>query len=503
MLGPEKDLLRSDETQQLLAECYASTKKFAQVFMPDRFWRPFSPLHDKIFAVMDDDSIKKAAISAPRGVGKTTLLDIVLPAKKILFRDTFYTVIVGASNTNAEQQTENLKDELTSNPHIQKIFGDIKSGTFAREQWITESGIMVMPRGAGQKIRGLLHRSKRPDLFIIDDLENDENVQSKEQRTKLRDWFHAAVVNSVDKGLPYRILVIGTPLHHDSLLSNLLDDPDWFSVKLSICDENFKSYYPELMSDAIIQRELISHRERGTLDVFYREYMGLPIATESHGFTQNMFVQYNEVELKEKIRKHEAKIENFILVDPAKTVTATSDYSAILCCGVDLRSGLLYFRDMLVARLHPDELYEETFKMAANWGAKAVGLEVTSLNEFITYPFKTAMLKRGSWLEVVELKARGNEKKMERIHALVPFYRKGLILHNSNGCCNTLETQLLCAPKGKYDDAADCAAYVIEMLDLCDQFFEMQTAGQDAELFKQMFEEDKAEPLMSGWRCAP
>ena len=58
---------RSFEVDEILKQCYLSTKVCAKVLFPERFFRPFSTLHDEIFNILDNDDIHKAVIAAPRG----------------------------------------------------------------------------------------------------------------------------------------------------------------------------------------------------------------------------------------------------------------------------------------------------------------------------------------------------------------------------------------------------------------------------------------------------
>ena len=74
--------------------------------------------------------------------------------------------------------------------------------------------------GSGKKIRGRRHRNWRPDLLVLDDIENDENVNTPEQRRKLDSWFKKAVSKCGDTYTD--IMYIGTVLHYDSLLANTL-----------------------------------------------------------------------------------------------------------------------------------------------------------------------------------------------------------------------------------------------------------------------------------------
>jgi hypothetical protein len=210
--------------QEVMVSCYRSTRTSCKVMFPDRFSLPFSSLHQQIFNIIDDDSIQLAAIAAPRGFGKTSIVNLAYPAKKILFREKRFIVPISCTATQAVMQSENLKRELLQNPIIAELFGTMKSDTFSKECWVTQSGIMVLPRGAGQQVRGILHMHYRPDLIICDDLENSESVMNDELRQKLKEWFFADVCNSVNRSKKdWKIIVIGTILHEDSLLANLVE----------------------------------------------------------------------------------------------------------------------------------------------------------------------------------------------------------------------------------------------------------------------------------------
>ena len=453
------------DVRETMERCFGSTKATAKVIFPERFNLPFSALHEEIFKILDNDDIKQAVIAAPRGFGKTSLCTIAHPAKRILFGEKKFIVPISATATNAVTQGENLKRELLYNPVVKELFGPMKSDSFSRDQWITASGTMIMPRGAGQQVRGNLFDKYRPDLIIADDLENSEAVMSEEQRKKLKDWWFSDVCNSINRSLDnWKIIVIGTVLHEDSLLINLLEDPNWHSVQLSICDDQYHSNWPDFMSDEDVMKLRDEHAARGQLDMFYREYRNIPVSTEDATFRPEYFQYYNEPDLAEN-----KDIENVIMIDPAKTVKLHSAESAIVCVGIDRASARLYVRDIVAEKLYPDQLYDEAFKMAVRMGAKVVGIEVTSLNEFITQPIKNEMFKRGQFFELIELKARG--KKEDRIAALVPFYRQGYVFHNK-ACCGGLEAQLLAFPRSRLADIMDALAYIVEMMELGERYFE-------------------------------
>jgi hypothetical protein len=161
--------------------------------------------------------------------------------------------------------------------------------------------------------------------------------------------------------------------------------------------------------------------------------------------------------------------EYIVIVDPAKSVQMQSDFSAIVGIGFNPVVPKIYVHDVIAERLYPDEVYKHTLDMAKRLGARVIGLEVTSLNEFITYPFNAYMQKAGRFYEVVELKARGD--KLQRIKSLAPFYRLGLIWHNSV-IAHLIEAQLLSFPRSRRLDIMDALAYCIEMFSLGERVFQ-------------------------------
>ncbi len=460
------------------SSCVLSSKVFSQTFMPERFHRPFSSMHDLIFRLIDDDSIQRVAIAAPRGFGKTSLCTIAYPAQKIAFQQKKFILPVSATATSAVTQGENLKRELMSNNDFAHVFGPVKSDSFAKDQWVTKNGVMVMPRGAGQQVRGLLYHQYRPDLIVVDDLETSEGVQSEEQRLKLKDWFFSDLCNCVDRSSKsWKIVVIGTVLHEDALLVNLLDDPEWTSVRIEICDDTLETNWPDFITTEEVKKLHAGFKARGQLDVFYREYRNIPVSTEDATFRDEYYKYYEETD--EEFQKIKHRLAGVVIVDPAKTVKLHSAESAIVGWGVDREGKGLYFRDCVSGRMYPDEMYDEMFAMVARLNAHTLAIEVTSLNEFIVQPIKNEMQKRGIFVNLIELKARA--KKEDRIAQLVPYYRQGYIKHNKN-CCQKLESQLMAFPRSQLWDVMDAAAYIIEVLELnLDYFDPPELSDEDIE----------------------
>lgn len=496
-----------DDLNDLLTECYRDTGMFAKVFMPDRFNAEFSPIHRTIIDLLDSNE-KKVAIAAPRGIGKTSLC-IAYVAKRILYRSVNFVPYIGQSQAVAMMQTENLKRELISNSDVRKIFGSIRTSgakdlnvdeTFSKMSWVAKldedhKGCFVLPRGGGQQIRGILFRDKRPDLFIVDDFEDADLIKNEEIRTKWKTWFAADVEKAVSRvSNDWRIIYIDTLKHEDALIQDLLDAPDWTGVRLELCDDQLRSNAPTMISDEEIKLEYEAHKKRGQLDVFSREYRNIPVDEESKSFKAEYFRSYEEDNLRAIIGGSTDKLQNVVLVDPAKTASMHSADSAVVGVGINREGQSIFVRDIVSGKFYPDQLYKEMFSMVTRLRARILAVEVTGLEEFIKQPIKNT----GRLLGVIPvyrwLKAR--RSKEERVASLVPYYRGGHIYHNSS-CCLKLEQQLSNFPRSKLWDVMDCFAYVIEVMEMDSFYFEpYDDDGFDDEL---VYDELENEPVISGW----
>ena len=233
--------------------CYSRIGVFGKTLLPEAFNTPWSDLHRQMLAAIDSPH-QRVCIAAPRGLGKTSIAR-ALAERSILFRSYEFILYVSNGETVATMQTENIKRELLTNREIRRIFGSVQINTddpeldesFSKQSWVAFGSSLVMPRGAGQQVRGLLYKHFRPQLIIVDDLEKKEELENPENRRKLKEWFHSDLAKCVDRySDKWRIIYIDTLKHYDSLLQELLVDPEWHSLRLDLCDDNYNSLAPHL-----------------------------------------------------------------------------------------------------------------------------------------------------------------------------------------------------------------------------------------------------------------
>ena len=500
--------------QAIMEKAFIDTRAMCKLFLGDIFSAPFSTLHDQIFDLIDSGH-KKIAIAAPRGIGKTSIARAVA-TKAILYRLKKFIVYVSNSATMAEMQTENIKRDLMTNTTIKKLFGNIKMSdvegsddTFSKLAWVAFGNTFILPRGSGQQVRGLNWANVRPELIVIDDLEDKDEVKNEEIRKKQREWFFSDLLKTEDKyGEPTIFIYIDTIKHEDSLLELLMESPEWASIRLSICDANYNTFDESYMTTEEIKAEVEEHRSKGLMDLFYMERMNIPISIEDAVFKEEYF-KYFEDEGENLIvhytnEKGESKREEIptsrllhvVICDPAKTVQLHSAESAVVTIAVDRESHKIFVREIFNEKVRPDALYEAMFDQVLRHKARILGVEVTSLHQFISQPIENEMRVRGIYPNYLELKAVG--KKADRVATLSPLYKLGYIYHNKANC-GPLEAQLRWFPRSKYWDVMDATAYITKIMDELAYYFDPEDLGEDAE--KEYDELVYEEPVES-WRVA-
>lgn len=519
----------NNSLRELIEPCVDDTAICAVTLFESHITRPFCPLHSTILDLLDDDSKRLVAIAAPRGFGKTTLIGLCFIARKALFRHAPYIVYISATAAEAAQKVKTLARELTENPIIKELFGNLQGVKWAEEkgeiELVDETGkpfCFIQAKGAGNQIRGLKWGQHRPSLFLVDDLESKEDAQSEEQRKKLKKWFFGDLLGALDNSdlSTSRVVLIGTIVHQDSLLANLIDEKTevdfkdaeqeemanlvngrerFYSVRLEACNDNYESIWPEFISTASIRARAEAYRQRGLLDIFFMEFRNMVIAGEEAAFQQSMFHYYGERSEEFLAELKSRQVDTIIIVDPAKTANTTSAFTAVIAVGFNAIKNRIYFRDCVNDRLTPDQIFKTAVDMATRFNTSVIGIEVTGLNNFVTFPFQQYIATQRQFIQVVEIKAI--REKTLRVAALVPFYRMGAIFHNEDlHVRGSLESQLLSFPYSKYWDVMDCFANCIDMFDIGERSFTFQSAspnGSEEEDFQRLLEEDLAEGPVS------
>lgn len=443
--------------------CAFSTAMTAKTYFPDHFERPFCGLHKNLFNFLDDPKKLRVCIAAPRGFGKTTTVMVGFLGRVILYGLYDVVVLISSAKEHSQDQLKTISTEASISTKVIGEFGEVAGDTWNMDYKEFATGVHVIARGAGQQIRGKKIGKNRPALIILDDVETRDLVKNKERLRDFKKWFYTDVLRAgVNTGKDCKIVFIGTVLSEDSLLSDLLRDARWDSVRLEAFDEKHNPSYPEFMSRDDVLALVSEYTEKGMLDELYQEYRNLSQAASNRIFQR--FHLYNagdaihQVLWKDIImRKNPA----FVIVDPAREINSNNDFSAMIGATIDLQMGSAFVEETFSDRVLPEILIEKAFDMADKLRTPVIYIEETGLHKWLTTVVRSLMFKRGKLYDIRPLKATG--AKEDRIKMVAPLSNSGMVHYREDNCQYLIE-QLKVFPKGAFDDLADCAGYIIAVL---------------------------------------
>jgi len=215
--------------------CERDIQLFAAHCFPRHVRLPFGRMHRELFRLyraalrrgpIERRPRRRAAIAAPRGAAKSTFETLVFPIHATLYGREGYIIILSATLKQARQRLRNIKTELETNERLAAYFAEELAcrGTWSAAG-INVNDVQIDVFSAGTELRGVSYRQWRPTLVLLDDVEDSEAVRSAEQREQLLDWYNEVIESIGDSYTA--IEIVGTLLHPDSLLANLLKRPDF------------------------------------------------------------------------------------------------------------------------------------------------------------------------------------------------------------------------------------------------------------------------------------
>ena len=420
----------------------------------------------------EDNKLNRSVIAAPRGEAKSTYL-LAFILWSFLFKKKQFVVYIMDSLHQAENMMAAVRDELQLNPRIREDFETFSIMRSTRDKLILSPDFCLLVKGAKQRLRGLKFGAKRPDLILLDDIENDQNVILKEQRDKLQSWLERAVYNLGEAGAATMILAVGTVLHEDSVLARLLKHPLWHSKKFSsietmpdridLWDEWEKILKQKSEKDAEIFYQ--NHRnemekgavlnwpqKRSLLDLMVlRAVIGREaFNAEQQNMPASHTKSFHTLHYWEQKDREWTYIGS---VDPSLG-KAGGDPCAILIGGISKAQGTLDIIKADIQHISPDKIiesviaYQQTYEVA-NWY-----FENIQFQEFLRHELVARACKVGVALSATPVTP--SAPKNIRIDALrAPIADGRIRLHESQ---TTLIEQLTSWPKGAHDDGPDALA---------------------------------------------
>lgn len=485
---------------------------FGRAYLAHYFVRKSPDFHRELNAIWQDGVLKglnpyldkkainklpgcKRGIAAPRGHAKSTNLTFKDALHATLYMYKHYIIILSDSSDQAEGFLADIKTELEENRIIIEDFGELQGSKWTDSVFITKTNIKVEGIGSGKKIRGRRHRNWRPDLIILDDVENDENVNTPEQRKKLANWFYKAVSKAGDTYTD--IVYIGTMLHYDSLLNKVLKNPSYKCIKYrGVISEakntdlwdQWESIYIDLENDAreedakaffemnkvdmlegteVLWEEKLSYYDLMVIKIsegeasFNSEIQNDPVDPDSCLFNPEWIDYYNEMEVDFRDKRYVP----VGAIDPSLGKNKKSDYSTIIVLMLDTHTGYMFVYECSIEKRHPDVIITDSIETQRrlrrdyNKRFRKFGCETNQFQQFFKDTLAKESAKCGEYLPMEEIFNKANKEM--RIERLQPYIKNKYIKFNKKH--KKLIEFITTYPMAAHDDPPDCLEMAVRV----------------------------------------
>jgi len=487
---------------------------FSKYYLRNYFSLPGSIMHTNLMHEIQKlsgtpDGVKIANAS-PRGSAKSTITVTAQILWNICYEKSKYILLIKDTFDQAALDISGVKDELEENELILRDFGNMRGVPWGTNSMKTKTGILIQGLGAGMKIRGRKNREFRPGLVILDDIENDENTNTPEQRTKLERWFNRAVMKVGDTKTHY--FFIGTILHHESLLSNTLQNPGWLSKKyravksfaknaalwdvwqniyINIDNEDRHSdalkFYTKnqnamlegtdvLWPDGQNYYFLMKKRIDEGIPSFDSEFQNDPISLDDALFQKFYFysiikkptdggveIYLNPEDIGMPVKLSDCRL--FGSCDPSLGKTSTGDYSAIMVSAMS-KTNRLFTLEADIERRRPTKILQDIFKYARKYydmGFKfqKFAIESIAFQELFKDQAAEESMNEGLFIPFVETN-NASKNKEARIESLEPDISNGYIMFKKDQKM-LLDQLRYYIPKKGHDDGPDAMEMVRDL----------------------------------------
>lgn len=364
-----------------------------------------------------------------------------------------YLVVICSTQRTASKKLQECSRELAASDAIRALVEKVveDSGLALEVQYRSGQRVRIEAYGKGAAVRGLSWGSKRPDLVIVDDPQDEEDARSETVTEADWDWFLSDVYFL---GQTSRIFLIGNNLGERCIVERVLAGAEQLgfrAVRIPILDAEGRSAWPEKWPEPAIATEREEFSRLGKLDIWFRNKMCECIDPGSQKFRRDMFRYFENT-----LRTDDMSI--YTTVDLAISKKPGADYSAIVTVGVN-GDGHWFVLDVEYGRYDPTQTMDAIFSAVQKWRPLCVGVEAVAYQSALQHFLEKEMPKRGCFFRIQPLKA---EKKKElRIDALQPRFAVGSVWFRRDATwLEKMESELLVYPHGAHDDVIDALAYM-------------------------------------------
>jgi len=286
-------------------QCAADPERFLRTYLPLTFFNPFTAdLRDMLAAIVSATTTGgNVAIAGPRGCGKTSVIKGAI-VYGLCYGRIRFAVLIGKNQAEGYTRLTELRTIFESNERLAEDFPETCLPIRALEGWASRgrlqtvggvhthikwsgthiilptvagspaSGAIAMALGRESVIRGQNIRDTRPDLVIVDDVEDPESIRSETQTAIILKTIKETIAGLAGPGQTLAIVYPCTIARRGCVADQLTDrtrEPSWQGRRYQLL--NRKPDAADLWAEFIERRHDAQFRGDPTARAAHRFYM--------------------------------------------------------------------------------------------------------------------------------------------------------------------------------------------------------------------------------------
>jgi predicted phage terminase large subunit-like protein len=423
----------ADEKAKRIAKLKGNFSEFCKYYFPNYTTAEFGWFHLKAIRWIVKNKEGWLGLEWPRAHAKSIFADLLVPMY-LLANDWLKGMVIASANEDAAKKLlSDVQAELSSNQRFNADFGSQQClGKWTDGQFATSKGIGFWAFGRGQKPRGIHEGHRRPNYFVVDDIDDDEIVHNPDRVAKAVDWVIGGLFGASDPAFPSLKVIVQNRWHGQGIFAHLMGDitaktplrKTVYRIKVYATedknhnmleiDAGGKPAWKERYTNELLKKVFDPWGPRLTLREFYHQHIveGKIFKAEWISYTKAL-----------KPRDYDKLV---TYCDPSFGDSKKNDYKAIVLVGVkDTRYHILkvWLRQASVtamAAAHYD-IHEATKEATCNHYMESNFVQYLLLDEY-----EKEGLARG-----YQLRIRGDDQKKDkkeaRIENLSPLFERGYI----------------------------------------------------------------------------
>lgn len=386
---------------------------FGRIFLPRTFRQASPAFHEEIARDLYGPA-RFLAFEVFRDGAKTSLLR-TFTLQRVSYAISRTIMYVSVSQAHAINSVRWIKRHVEFNKNL-AIFQLSKGSKWTDEiieiqHGIDDIPITVMAMGITGQIRGFNLDDYRPDLIIADDILNEENTATEDQRNKIENLFFGALINSLTPSseAPFaKAVLLQTPLNRQDLVEKCMEDPEWHGKRFGCFDGEGKSRWEERYPTEVLLKAKEAHIRRRQYALWMREKECQIVSGEDKAFDITR-LQYWDV-LPQAMTV-------VISIDPASSDNPKADYNVVMAVG--FFGSDVYVLDYYAERgVMPDKVAARFFELIWRFKPRKVVVESIAYQRVLKWYLEQEMLKHKTFVPVDAV--QDSRRKADRILQNLP-----------------------------------------------------------------------------------